>query len=258
MKVVGFLLLGILGVIAALVLLLLFVPVRYRIMACAHAQNYSAKLSAHWLLHLIRFRASYEAGDLQTDFRILWFSFRQKENSEPKTASEEHVADTNKDKTTSMHRQDPKTVESKKSGTSKIARIQERIKRIITNIKTFFRNIQKYRRELEDARNQAALRHIRMELFRLLRYVMPHKMHLTAAFSTGSPDTTGQVLGILAMFPIGYQNRWNIQPDFTSEQFYIEGDTDLSGKIQLFHLVGIGLRLWRDKNCMRLYHRLSK
>ena len=32
------------------------------------------------------------------------------------------------------------------------------------------------------------------------------------------------MLGILAIFPVGYRNHWNIIPDFTAEEFYAEAD----------------------------------
>jgi hypothetical protein len=82
-------------------------------------------------------------------------------------------------------------------------------------------------------------------------------MHVQATFSTGSPDTTGEVLGVIAMFPMAYQNRWNIAPDFEADHFYVEGEAQLSGRIFIYQLAGIILRILKDRNCRRLFKKLK-
>ena len=50
------------------------------------------------------------------------------------------------------------------------------------------------------------------------------------------------MLGILAIFPVGYRNHWNIIPDFTAEEFYAEADFTVHGRIfgvQILPLVDV-------------------
>lgn len=278
MKVVGIILLSILCIIIGLILMVLFVPIRYDITASAHENAFSAKVYIHWLLRMIRFRGEYRDGQLDSKLWILCFdkspgdsSKREDENQvdspreqepERETAdsaeSDENEHGAREDVVPEIQNHDgegqsPKTPKKKKHFS-----LRERWNSFRVKWKDLKHNLHKYKRMLEDSRNQAAVSHLKEEIIRLLKCVMPDKMKLEGSFSTGSPDTTGEVLGILAMFPIGYKNRWKIYPDFESDVAYVEGDTRLIGKIFVFQLVGILIRIWTDKNCRRLYQRLRK
>ena len=87
---------------------------------------------------------------------------------------------------------------------------------------------------------------------------MPYKLYLKAEFSAGSPDKTGMVLGILAMFPIGYRNKWKIRPDFEREEIYIDSEFDIKGHIFLYKILVIAIRVFVDKNCRKLYNEIRK
>ena len=87
---------------------------------------------------------------------------------------------------------------------------------------------------------------------------MPYKLYLRAEFSAGSPDKTGMVLGILAMFPIGYKNKWKIRPDFEREEIYIDSEFDIKGHIFLYKILVIAIRVLVDKNCRKLYNEIRK
>ena len=77
-------------------------------------------------------------------------------------------------------------------------------------------------------------------------------------YSTGSPDTTGISLGILACFPVGYKNKWQITPDFESENPYAKGSFDIKGHVIVISILAATLRILFDKNCRRLYNRISR
>jgi hypothetical protein len=110
---------------------------------------------------------------------------------------------------------------------------------------------------ISDEKNQSAFSHLKQELIYLLKKSVPRKMHVQATFSTGSPDTTGEVLGVIAMFPAAYKNRWNIVPDFEADHFYVEGEAEISGRIFIYQLAGIILRILKDRNCRRLFKKLK-
>lgn len=108
--------------------------------------------------------------------------------------------------------------------------------------------------KLSKPASKAALNKLKTEFFRLLKKIMPDKLYLELVFSTGQPDKTGLALGILAMFPIGYVNRWKISPDFESDEFYLKGKWDIRGKIRMITPLGCVLRILLDKNCRKLYN----
>jgi hypothetical protein len=136
----------------------------------------------------------------------------------------------------------------------KVRDIFDKISDILKNIREW---VEKIKTLISDEKNQAAFSHLKQELMYLLKKSVPRKMHVQATFSTGSPDTTGEVLGIIAMFPMAYQNRWNIAPDFEADHFYVEGEAQLSGRIFIYQLAGIILRILKDRNCRRLFKKLK-
>lgn len=118
--------------------------------------------------------------------------------------------------------------------------------------------IDKLKREYSDERNKAAFSHLKKEIFIILKRICPRRLKLTMVYSTGSPDTTGISLGILACFPVGYTNRWRITPDFESEKPYAKGSFDIKGHVIVISILAATLRILFDKNCRRLYNRISR
>lgn len=119
-------------------------------------------------------------------------------------------------------------------------------------------SIDKLKREYSDERNKAAFLHLKKELFIILKRICPRRLKLTMVYSTGSPDTTGISLGILACFPVGYTNRWRITPDFESEKPYAKGSFDIKGHVIVISILAATLRILFDKNCRRLYNKISR
>lgn len=118
--------------------------------------------------------------------------------------------------------------------------------------------IDKLKKEYSDERNKAAFSHLKKELFIILKRICPRRLRLTMVYSAGSPDTTGISLGILACFPVGYTNRWRITPDFESEKPYAKGSFDIKGHVIVISILAATLRILFDKNCRRLYNRISR
>jgi hypothetical protein len=137
----------------------------------------------------------------------------------------------------------------------KIRRKQKSLTGIIKNIQ---KRIRKISRMLEDPVNKDAISHIKRAVTGLLKCIMPSKLKLNVSYSTGSPDTTAQIFGILAMFPIGYTNRWNINPDFEAEAAYTDGDMNIKGYFFIVQILILLLGVLFDKKCRRLYHKLKK
>lgn len=95
LKIAGFLILGILGLILLALLIVFFVPVRYRIKASGNntPESIQAELTASWLLHLISGRVLYENGEVSWRFRLAWKCYDENQADaavtiEPKKAAE--------------------------------------------------------------------------------------------------------------------------------------------------------------------------
>jgi hypothetical protein len=139
-----------------------------------------------------------------------------------------------------------------------VQKIRRKWKSLTGKIKNIKKRIRKISRMLEDPVNKDAFSHIKRAVTGLLKCIMPSKLKLNVSYSTGSPDTTAQIFGILAMFPIGYTNRWNINPDFEAEEAYADGDMNIKGHFFIVQILILLLGVLFDKKCRRLYHKLKK
>ena len=132
----------------------------------------------------------------------------------------------------------------------KVESIISKIKGIIERIREVYGKVKKI---LSDEKNQAAVAHIKNEIVYLIKILLPKKSKIDAVFSTGSPDTTGQLFGVLACFPAMYYKDWKLLPDFEADEAYFKGSFWGKGRVYGYQIVGIILRNIFDKNCRRLY-----
>ena len=165
----------------------------------------------------------------------------------------EHITDgqTENESTAQTHQKTYKKRNKKSHKKSHKKQFKDKSEKIKTGI-------DKLKREYSDERNKAAFSHLKKELFIILKRICPRRLKLTMVYSTGSPDTTGISLGILACFPVGYTNRWRITPDFESEKPYAKGSFDIKGHVIVISILAATLRILFDKNCRRLYNKISR
>lgn len=236
LQILGIILLVLLAIALLVVLILLFSPLSYTVEGDIHETKW-VKAKASWLLRLVGVRVSYEDNLIYGVVRILWkkntFSY---DLTAPKEEEEKE--------------EEPKK-EKKKDERSLI----EKIKDFIAKIKIAYPRIKKI---LTDDRNKQAVIHLKDELFYLVKIILPKKSRVHGAFSTGAPDTTGQLCGVIALFPMMYQKGWELRPDFTAESAYFEGDFRGKGRLYLFQIIGIILRIVFDKNCRRMYTMIDR
>ena len=284
LKIIGVILLSLLCLAVGLVLLLLFVPIRYEA-EIASAEKVSVQANITWLLRFIRLYLNYR-DELSMKLWVLFFSVpfgkREKKKDDTETfASTEpaktvevpkrmennnHAKTTESTDSTETAEHLESTEEHSESVTKRetekpkkenwILRIKRIFASILDKIKHIGKTIESTKTFLEDSHNKAAFSHIKDEVFLLLKHICPKKLKVDMSYSTGSPDTTAEVFGILAMFPIGYQNRWEIYPDFEADSFYARGTIDIKGKIYIYQILLAALRLVLDKNCRRLLKKI--
>lgn len=233
LQVLGWTLLAIVFILVLAIVILLFHPVRY-LVNIHWLEEQWAKFQAHWFFHLIRVKISYKDDLVYGEVHLFWkkitFSFDLTE----KKADEEKVDE----------KPEKKPKQTAEEGIiSKIKGMIERIKEVYPKLKKI----------LTDEKNKDAVVHIKNEIIYFIKVLLPKKSKIDAAFSTGSPDTTGQAFGILACFPSMYQKNWKILPDFESDELYLKGTIWGKGRIYGFEIIGIILRIVFDKNCRRLY-----
>lgn len=130
----------------------------------------------------------------------------------------------------------------------------QKIKKFILSLKENFSNIKK---EVSDETNKNAVSHIFKELKTLLHHIGPRRGKAQLSYSTGDPATTGELTGVLSIMPLFYKKGIHVVPDFTSDRFYIRGNFRVNGHFQVFHLLGIFIRVYRDKDLRKLMQKFK-
>lgn len=281
LKVIGIILLVVLALILTALLCVLFVPVKYRAVGSFDNTDIRAKAHVSWLLHLFALHIEY-ADETDGYIRLAFVKRKLFDDADSDYENDEKAAEASDDdvmdeaaKTETEDKVSENTGDEPKISADENQHIKQQTK--LAHQKTYKKRsekphkkqfkdksekikncIYKLKREYSDERNKAAFLHLKKELFIILKRICPRRLKLTMVYSTGSPDTTGISLGILACFPVGYTNRWRITPDFESEKPYAKGSFDIKGHVIVISILAATLRILFDKNCRRLYNRISR
>lgn len=287
LKIIGIVLVVLLCILLVLILLVLFYPIKYRILG-TEVYDKENKSDIHirlsWIFHLIGVNVDIDP-ELTAGLRILFVKKNLMKDSDTSNDRSDNngdggSCDSDSCNSDSIEENIKNISETDIKNTDNIAVAEEKINANATkaeksvsedeytNATNAYSNNKgkekikrlagKIKKILKDDSCKAALNKIKTELINLLKAIMPYKLYLKAEFSAGSPDKTGMVLGILAMFPIGYRNKWKIRPDFEREEIYIDSEFDIKGHIFLYKILVIAIRVLVDKNCRKLYNEIRK
>lgn len=248
-KLIGSILLALLGVILLLVLLVLFVPVRYHVFGQIE-DELTIHVRAGWLLHLISFHSDYEGEEFALSLRILGIRVKAKKKSvleeeewedeeqEQEQGTEERLK-TDEGQNADKKPEAEKEPEINKKPGNKVKTTQK--------ISKVLKQASSLKETLTDEANQTIFIAVLAELKYLLRHFRFRKLITDLRFSLGDPAATGQALGILSMFPILYQYQVGIMPDFESEALYVKGTFEIKGRMRVVHFMAAIVRLWKRK-----------
>ena len=114
LKILGWILLGILALVLILFGILLLNPVKYKLGGSCNGtiESLSANAVVRWLFHLIAAEAEYKEGELKWHLRIAWKTFSSDgEETEEKTAASPKKSSSKNMPKTSEQKQSKQTVE---------------------------------------------------------------------------------------------------------------------------------------------------
>lgn len=133
-----------------------------------------------------------------------------------------------------------KTVENILTGIcNSIRRISEKVKKLAGNIGQIWDF-------LSDERNKEVFSFLLHEGGLLVRHVFPQKLSGNISFSLEDPAASGQILMILGVVYPVIQDRLQITPLFENKN-YIGGNLSFKGRIRVFSLLIIVIKVWFDK-----------
>lgn len=292
LKIIGILLLVILSILLAVILLVLFVPVRYRLHGRYEKGALEADGRISWLLRLVRINLSWKDNKGLAEIRVLWFKLKSFQI--PKEEPPGDTADFAKDhKYTSS---DPQEDSAPSSGNDwkessnpqenpepapdgiirKIAHIGGKLWELVRNalvsipgipaelidlidrkmewlgakIDAVFRKIEPYL----DATTERALRKVIRYLKWALRGYAPRRIEGYIHFGTGQPDITGRLAGLIFVLLPESGKGYDVDPDFYKA--VLETDTTVTGHMQMYRLVWVGIRILADRECRTVLFRI--
>lgn len=86
---------------------------------------------------------------------------------------------------------------------------------------------------------------VKSQLGSFFKHIMPSKHSIKLEFGTGSPDTTGEILGALAVVMALTGMNIQVIPDFDNAVF--RGEIYMKGRIRLFNILIIALKVYFNK-----------
>ena len=128
--------------------------------------------------------------------------------------------------------------------------------KIVRKIKKKVHSVQDLVDILRSDEGKAFICIVNENVIHLGKQIHPRRMRGKVIFGTGDPCSTGELLGVLALFYAWYGNGVQIIPDF--EQKRIEGNVSFRGRIRMITLICIAWRIIKNKDGRKLLHEWEK
>ena len=286
-KVLGILILILVGLLLSAALLVLFVPVRYRIQGFWKEER-AGEGKISWLFGAVSLQAGY--GGTKKDFwagirlfgRKLWEMGADEEEkcsqvceeeitelerelkeellgTEPKEESQ--TCPEEKSRPDPKPQSQPEKKPGNNSGRDTPSPVASRLTRSFEKLKFSFRsfcdklkNIRAFISEkkgwLEDEKNQASLKLLWKQTGRFLRHILPRRGNGAMTFGFDDPYRTGQLLSAAALIYPVCSGRVEICPVFDESVFEAEGD--FCGRIRAAYVLWLGVGVLKDRHTRRM------
>ncbi len=103
---------------------------------------------------------------------------------------------------------------------------------------------------INDEENKELVRLIKKELKELIKEITPVKYDVNVRYGCEEPYMTGRILGVLAVIYGVTGVQFNITPEF--EQKVLEGDIYMKGRVRIYRLLLIALRIYKNNRFRQL------
>ena len=294
LKIIGIILLCILGLLITAVLVVLFVPIRYKVLANSNIndtdKDYHVTARFSWLLCLVRGKYEYPS-DKGLVVKVGPFTVyggpekekssqkkkkgkdkkkdilsNESQNLQLKEGSEKISGDNKKEADDSRNdvNVNNDNVNEKKAGRKSLKekilytrqRIYDKINKICTKIKYILANIRKYLDIIKTVEFTEAFALCKSSLLRLFRMIKPRKLKVCGKIGMKSPDQTGYVCAVIGVISPFFKKQIQIIPDF--ENYVVEGKILIKGRVYLFVVLIIGIKVFFDKNIRKVIDMFHK
>lgn len=290
LKIIGIILLVLIGLILLAAAVILLVPIRYHGEGAREEKILSGSVKLTWLLHMIS--ASASLSEDGTKIRVCLFGKtiypktkkppkQSKAKKMPKQEAPKKSEKSEKPKQQSdtvskevatiyePQKPNPELPKKEKSARPDVKSKFEAIKQKLLAVKEKFidskAGIQKIKNKIDYWKNlltsdpmKEAMEFLWKKTKGLLHHILPRRMTGRIHFGFEDPSKTGKTLAYFSMlYPFTKENLV-IEPEFETEELILEGDIAFRGRIRLGYLVYVALSVVLNKNIRRQYKRLRQ
>lgn len=306
LKIIGILLLVVIGLLIFGILAILFVPLRYDGKISYNEKNQCVATQITWLFRLICIEGGYQE-KVYARARLLWFTLwkwkadekendkedhlesadyseeeldrlleerSQKEESKEETVMEEKLDEPDAEENLTEvqpteiepNEIEPKEVElneakSNEAKSNEAESTEKKPKKIQfqqigKRIKEIKEKIKHIKEMASDQRIHRAILLLIDGAWKMVRHSLPRKIKGRAKFGFEDPSTTGQILTYVSLLYPCYAKSVELVPMFTEK--VIDLDLYFRGRVRLFSLIWICVKIWFDRNFRYLYKKVRK
>ncbi len=138
----------------------------------------------------------------------------------------------------------------KKFISEKLYKIKYIFRRFCDTIKNIYGKIRWLKEFLQDERTWQAFRDLKAEIIKLFKHVKPRKIKGYLHFGFDNPCITGKLYGFICMFYGTLPKAFLVKADF--EHKVLDGDLLIKGRIHIYYLLILALRLYRNDNLRQI------
>lgn len=278
MAVVGWILLGILGLLLALILLLLFFPISYVVKGKKDVEGQRVSVKVKWLFGFVRLLFHYpEPG--KPVLKIAWFSLLGKRDKVSKTPKKRKNG--NGGQGNNVRPQEPEekvpsagqfsSDQTSQASTDQVSDGQERAnqdldepapeiqdspkkqkKPLGETLRGFQTEYSFYRGLWDETDTKPFVREALSRVLHLVKNLLPRKIRGWIVFGGSTPDVTGYVYGVYCVVKTLFPKKFQMEllPDF--ERSVLEVDVCIKGRFTIFILLWDALKIILDKRLKKL------
>lgn len=137
-----------------------------------------------------------------------------------------------------------------------IVKICGTIKDVFEKIRTVRSKMADIRGMIEDEDNRLAFVFVKGQALKVLRHIRPRRIQGYIRFGFDDPYQTGRILGLIYAVLRRKPKRFGITPDF--EQKILETDMQIKGRVQVYYLLIVAYRIYKNENFKKAFERRRK
>lgn len=273
LKVAGLVILSLVGLVLLILLLVLFVPIRYRMEGYYTGEEYSAGLKASWLLHIVSYKFFYPVEDKNGLYIFVINTSKSHKDSgeeafektvtvveeKPEAVQKENL--TNEEKTVTENE-----VEAEKSETSGFEDIitnedaplkkkEKRQKKKREPKKPFKKDnlcgkIKKYFEIVQTDDFKKGYELCKIQISKILKHIFPKKWEIRGSAGFEDPADTGKLCAVIGMLYPWMHEHIKVTGNFENSEINL--DAYGRGRIFVIVLLLIFIKVYFDKNLKKL------